>query len=62
MTLSTFLTALALMLILEGLGPFLFPKRWQSLMQKLASEDAKVIRQIGLVLIISGLGFFLLFT
>ncbi|TLU65843.1 DUF2065 domain-containing protein [Thalassotalea litorea] len=62
MTLSIFLLALALMLIFEGIGPLLYPNRWQSLMLKLAQEDVKVIRQIGLVLIIAGLSLFLLFS
>ncbi|QDP00041.1 DUF2065 domain-containing protein [Thalassotalea sp. PS06] len=62
MTFSTLLIAIALMLILEGLGPFLFPKRWQSLMGKLAAENARVIRQIGLVLIITGLGMIAIFS
>ncbi|TKB46700.1 DUF2065 domain-containing protein [Thalassotalea mangrovi] len=62
MTLSTLLIALALMLVLEGLGPFLFPKRWQALMQKLAQEDAQAIRQIGLALILCGIGLLWLFS
>ena len=54
MTLSLFLTALALMLIFEGIGPFFFPKRWQNFMLKIANENANTVRQMGLALLVSG--------
>lgn len=47
--------ALALLLIIEGVGPFLFPNRWQSYLRKLSSEPAQNLRQLGLVLVLSGI-------
>ncbi len=49
MTAEEFLTALALMMIFEGLGPVLFPRRWQAFMQQLVSQDLTAIRRLGLI-------------
>lgn len=46
--------ALALLLIIEGVGPLLFPNRWQAYMRKLATEPAQNLRQLGLVLVLAG--------
>ena len=54
MTLEVILTAFALMLILEGLGPLLFPNRWRSFMLSLAKEKISSIRQIGVALVVIG--------
>jgi uncharacterized protein YjeT (DUF2065 family) len=55
MTTEEFLTALALMMIFEGLAPVLFPRRWQSVMRQLAGQETAAIRRLGLVSLILGL-------
>ncbi len=54
--------AFALLLIFEGVGPLLFPNRWQRLMQKLSQSPVGELRQTGALLVIAGLAtlFFLL--
>lgn len=47
--------ALALMLVLEGMMPFLFPAVWRETLSKLAQFQDGQIRFIGLVLMLSGL-------
>ncbi len=47
--------ALALLLIVEGIGPLLFPNRWQAYLRKLAAEPAQNLRQLGIVLVFSGI-------
>lgn len=47
--------ALALLLIVEGLGPLLFPNRWQAYLRKLAAEPAQNLRQLGFLLVLTGL-------
>ncbi|OUS27755.1 DUF2065 domain-containing protein [Thalassotalea sp. 42_200_T64] len=59
MSLETMLSAFALMLIMEGVGPLLFPNKWQNFMLKLAKEKPNTIRQIGGAIFI--FGFILLF-
>ncbi|HQS58505.1 MAG: hypothetical protein B7Y56_12010 [Gallionellales bacterium 35-53-114] len=53
--LSYFLTALGLMLVIEGLMPFLFPASWRAALIKLAQFQDGQIRTIGLLLLLSGL-------
>jgi hypothetical protein len=52
--------ALALMLVLEGLLPFLAPATWREMFRRLLELSDGQIRFIGLALILSGLGVSLL--
>lgn len=47
--------ALALVLVLEGLGPFLAPARWREMLARVSSLDERVLRTIGLGMMVSGL-------
>ncbi|MBR9813015.1 DUF2065 domain-containing protein [bacterium] len=49
------LRALALVLVIEGLMPFLMPQRWREVMQRMATQDDRSLRIIGLVSIGAGL-------
>lgn len=42
--------ALVIVLLLEGLGPLLFPNKWQRYLARLAQEPAASLRQVGVVL------------
>ncbi len=46
--------ALALVLVIEGLGPFIAPGRWRLTMLRLAHLDQRSLRAVGMVSI--GLG------
>lgn len=50
------LIAFCLMLVLEGVIPFLYPQRWRKLVQQLAVVDDKMLRTIGLVSMLAGTG------
>lgn len=50
------LIAFCLMLVLEGVIPFLYPQRWRKLVQQLAIVDDKMLRTIGLVSMLAGTG------
>jgi uncharacterized protein len=52
--------ALALMLVLEGLLPFLAPSTWREMFRRMLELSDGQIRFIGLALILSGLGVSLL--
>ena len=56
---TTLLMALALMLVIEGLLPFLAPKLWRETFQRLLQLSDGQIRFFGLTSMIAGL--FLLF-
>lgn len=47
--------ALALVLIIEGVMPFLSPARWRELVVTVASMDDRIIRNIGLGSMLAGL-------
>jgi hypothetical protein len=47
---DAFWLALVIVLLLEGLGPLLFPNKWQRYLARLAQEPVASLRQIGAVL------------
>ena len=53
--LDYFLTALGLMLVIEGLMPFLFPAAWREGLSKLIQFQDGQTRFVGLTLMLSGL-------
>ncbi|AMO54752.1 membrane protein [Endozoicomonas montiporae] len=48
------LVAISLMLVLEGILPFLYPQRWRNLVAKLSEIDDRQLRIAGLVSMIVG--------
>ncbi len=54
MTFDTFLIAIALAFILEGLVPALFPNRWQAYVKKLSTEPVQSIRTVGISVVLMG--------
>ena len=45
----------AVVLIIEGIGPWLFPNRWRRYVKLLARQPVAVLRQWGALLVIMGL-------
>ncbi len=58
---DSWFTAFALMLVIEGLLPFAVPSVWRDTFKKLTDMNDGQIRFIGLMCILSGLAFLLLF-
>ena len=52
---ESLLSAFCLMLVIEGIMPFLYPRRWRQLVATLANVDDKSLRIIGLVTMLIGL-------
>ena len=50
------LSAFCLVLVIEGILPFLFPRRWRHLVATLANVDDKSLRIIGGVTVLMGVG------
>jgi uncharacterized protein len=50
-----FLAALCLVLVIEGLMPFLAPKAWRETMSKIARFTDGQLRMVGLLSIVIGL-------
>jgi uncharacterized protein len=56
------LSALALMLVIEGLMPFLSPGLWRSMFERATRMSDGQIRFLGLSSMVLGLGLLLLFS
>ena len=52
---SFWLAAFGLMLVLEGIMPFLFPAAWRETLRKVAQFQDGQVRFIGLTLMLCGL-------
>ena len=52
--------ALALVLILEGLLPFVSPRGYRNMVQQMATMPEKMIRNVGLGLMLAGVVFLFL--
>jgi uncharacterized protein len=52
---DTFLMAIALMLVLEGIFPFTFPNAWRDTFRKIIELEDGQIRFIGLTSMVIGL-------
>jgi uncharacterized protein YjeT (DUF2065 family) len=46
--------AFCLVLVIEGIMPFLYPRRWRALALMLADVDDRTMRVVGLVSMLSG--------
>lgn len=46
--------AFGLVLIIEGLGPLLFPNKWAAYIKKIANEDTATLQKIGGGLMLTG--------
>ena len=51
---QSLLTAVALMLVLEGIIPFLYPGKWRNLVAMLAQISDRQLRIMGLVSMVLG--------
>ena len=52
---ADFGAALALVLVIEGLIPFLSPRGYKNMVQQMALMSEQVMRNVGLMLIVVGL-------
>ncbi|HTT12822.1 MAG TPA: DUF2065 domain-containing protein [Burkholderiaceae bacterium] len=57
---ATFGLAVALMLVFEGLLPFIAPARWREIFRRIAELSDGQIRFFGLISIASGVGLYLI--
>ncbi len=48
--------AFSLVLVIEGIIPFLYPQRWKNMVQTLAQIDNRTMRVMGLVSMLLGIG------
>lgn len=59
---NTLITAIALVFILEGLLPFVFPEFWRKVMTEAVQLSEKQIRIMGLASLSAGMALLLFFS
>ncbi|MEX3021934.1 DUF2065 domain-containing protein [Kluyvera sp. STS39-E] len=59
---STILLALALVLVLEGLGPMLYPKTWRKMIATMTQLPDTMLRRFGGGLVVAGVVIYYMLT
>jgi len=54
MSTNTFLMAMSLLLIMEGLGPALIPGKWRRYLQEIARLAPGQLRTVGVLMVLAG--------
>ena len=54
MTLDDLWVALCLLLVIEGMMPFLYPEKWQNWLRQVVEAKPSVLRWVGFAMMISG--------
>jgi len=54
MTLDDLWVALCLVLVIEGIMPFLNPEKWQQMLRQVADAPPESLRWFGLAMMVSG--------
>ena len=54
MTLDDLWVALCLLLVIEGMMPFLYPEKWQNWLRQVVEVEPSVLRWVGFAMMISG--------
>ncbi len=57
---ETILAALGIVLIIEGIGPALFPNRWRNYLLRVAKEPAGNLRTMGMIMLLLGIALLIL--
>lgn len=61
MNIQLLMTAMGLVLILEGLGPLLFPNKWKKYLLELSTQKQNVLRRLGGGLVTAGVVLLIIF-
>jgi len=54
------LAALGIVLIIEGIGPALFPNRWRNYLLRVAKEPVSNLRTMGMIMLLLGIALLIL--
>ncbi|MDR9766540.1 DUF2065 domain-containing protein [Shewanella baltica] len=62
MTFQVFMLAVALVLLLEGVGPLFFPNKWRRYLNELSHKNQQVIQRLGGALVTAGVVILVIFA
>ncbi|WP_299494870.1 DUF2065 domain-containing protein [uncultured Shewanella sp.] len=62
MKFESLMLAVALLFIIEGVGPLLFPRRWQAYLKEISNQNQAVLRRIGGAFVTAGVILLIIFS
>jgi hypothetical protein len=62
MSLQLIMLVLAIVLIIEGIGPLLFPNRWQAYLKEISNQNQRVLQRLGGALVTAGVVILIIFS
>ncbi len=62
MSFQLIMLVLASVLIIEGIGPLLFPNRWKAYLQEVSNQNQQVLQRLGGALVTAGVVLLVIFS
>ncbi|MCL1045714.1 MULTISPECIES: DUF2065 family protein [Shewanella] len=62
MDFQVWMFAIGLVLVLEGIGPLLFPQQWKKYLAEISSQNKNVLRRLGGSLVSAGIVLLIIFA
>ena len=62
MSLQLIMLALGIVLIIEGIGPLLFPNRWRAYLKDISNQNQQLLQRLGGGLVTAGVVLLIIFS
>ncbi|WP_076415844.1 DUF2065 domain-containing protein [Shewanella sp. UCD-KL12] len=62
MSLQLIMLALGIVLIIEGIGPLLFPNRWRAYLKEISNQNQQLLQRLGGALVTAGIVLLIIFS
>ncbi|QFU24473.1 DUF2065 domain-containing protein [Shewanella eurypsychrophilus] len=62
MSLQLIMIALGIVLIIEGIGPLLFPNRWKAYLKEISNQNQQLLQRLGGALVTAGVVLLIIFS
>ncbi|MPY25132.1 DUF2065 domain-containing protein [Shewanella psychropiezotolerans] len=62
MSLQLIMLALGIVLVIEGIGPLLFPNRWKAYLKDISNQNQQLLQRLGGGLVTAGIILLIIFS
>ncbi|EDQ01939.1 conserved protein of unknown function [Shewanella benthica] len=62
MSLQLIMLALGIVLVIEGIGPLLFPNRWKAYLKDISNQNQQLLQRLGGGLVTAGIVLLIIFS
>ncbi|AQS40257.1 MULTISPECIES: DUF2065 domain-containing protein [Shewanella] len=62
MSLQLIMLALGIVLVIEGIGPLLFPNRWRAYLKEISNQNQQLLQRLGGGLVTAGIVLLIIFS